>query len=236
MGDRVRRRRWPWVVLGILVALGLGAGWLVFRLSRVRPFYATARAIPQERLETGSRDFLNRTSRLSSKLQRPPPRTESWSLTLTDDQINGWLAVDLTNNHEGALPPEIHDPRVRIAADRISFGVMIETPALPIAASLDLVPKLISKQEFSIRILTARLGELPWSLESVVAPLTTAIREQGWNVRQTAVDGDPVLIFTLPTSANPRADLRTRPHRPGRRRTDPGWHDHPGLRREIGRG
>ena len=42
-----------------------------------------------------------------------------WQALFTDRQINGWLAVDLVENHPGALPQSMSDPRVAIEPDRV---------------------------------------------------------------------------------------------------------------------
>ena len=41
-----------------------------------------------------------------------------WQTTITAEEINGWLAVDMVKNHPKLLPPTFHDPRVAIRRTR----------------------------------------------------------------------------------------------------------------------
>lgn len=197
------RKRWVQVLLLLLLLLGGGIAWLIYTVRQVRPFYTAAMAIPQAKLKEGSREFLNRASRFKNDLVKPG----EWTLLLTDEQINGWFAVDLTNNHPDALPAEIQNPRVKIDPRQISFGVMIEGKPFPVAASLDFTLKITGPRELMIRVISVRLGNLPWSVESIVAQLRSVLKDQGWTIRETTIDNDPVLLLSPPPPDEGKGDL-----------------------------
>ncbi len=134
------RKRWVRIVLVLLLLLAGGVAWLIYTVRQVRPFYTAALMIPKQRLSEGNKEFLNRTSRFNNDVRKPG----EWTLLLTDEQINGWFGVDLANNHPNALPKEIHDPRVKITPEQISFGVMVDREPFPVAASIDFSLKVTS--------------------------------------------------------------------------------------------
>jgi hypothetical protein len=196
------RKRWVRIVLLLLLLLVGGVAWVIYTVKQVRPFYTSALAIPKQRLSEGNKEFLNRTSRFNNEVRKPG----EWTLLLTDEQINGWFGVDLANNHPNALPKEIHDPRVKIMPEQISLGVMVDREPFPVAASIDFTLKITNPRELMIRIITARVGNLPWSVEMIVAQIRHSAQEQGWTLRETTIGNDPVLLLS-PPAPDGRAEM-----------------------------
>lgn len=197
------RKRWVRILLVLVVMLIGGLSWVIYSVKQVRPFYTAALAIPKEKLDNGNREFLNRASRFQKNLRVPG----EWSLLITDEQLNGWLAVDLANNHPDALPNEVQKPRVDIDPDQISIGAMIDREPFPVAASLDLKLQLTASHELALRVITARLGTFPWPVESIVAQLRRATTKQGWSVRETTINNDPVLLLKPPPPDDGKAQV-----------------------------
>ena len=197
------RKRWVKIVLLFVVVLIGGFGWVIYSVKQVRPFYTAALAIPKEKLHEGNREFLNRASRFQNDVRKPG----EWNLVITDEQINGWLAVDLANNHPDALPAEVQQPRVDIDPTQISIGATIDREPFPVAASLDIKLQLSSNHELALRVITARLGNLPWPVESIIAQLRRATTKQGWTVRETTIDNDPVLLLKPPAPNDGQAEV-----------------------------
>jgi hypothetical protein len=197
------RKRWVQILFVLLVLLAAGIAWVVYTVKQVRPFYTAALAIPQPKLKEGSREFLNRASRFKNDIVKPG----EWQLLLTDEQINGWFAVDLASNHPDALPAEIRNPRVDIDPQQISFGVMVEREPFPVAASIDFTLKITGPRELMVRVITARIGNLPWSVDFIIAQIRSWAKDQGWTLRETTIDNDPVLLLSPPPPAEGKGDL-----------------------------
>lgn len=197
------RKRWVQILLILVVLLLGGLGWVFYAVKQVRPFYLAARAIPEDRLKEGNREFLNRASRFKNDLRKPG----EWSLLITDEQINGWLAVDLANNHPDFLPEEIQHPRIKIEPQQISLGVMVERDPFPVAASIDFSVQVDNRRELAMRVIAARAGTLPWPVDTVMAMLRRAATNQGWTVRETTIDNDPVLMLSPPPPEDGKAEV-----------------------------
>jgi len=197
------RKRWVQIVLVLFLLLAGGLAWILYSVQQVRPFYSAALAIPQPKLTEGSREFLNRASRFKNDLRKPG----EWSLLLTDEQINGWFAVDLANNHPDALPKGILSPRVQITPQQISFGVMVERDPFPVAASLDFSLQITNPRELMLRVIAARAGNLPWPVDSIIAQIYGTLRKQNWTVRETTIDNDPVLLLSPPPPGDGKGEV-----------------------------
>ncbi len=197
------RKRWVQILLVLVVLLLGGLGWVFYAVKQVRPFYLAARAIPEDRLKEGNREFLNRASRFKIDLRN----AGEWQLLLTDEQMNGWLAVDLANNHPDALPAEIQHPRIKIEPQQISLGVMVERDPFPVAASIDFSVQIANPRELVLRVIAARAGNLPWPVDSIIVHLRRMTSKQGWTVRETTVDNDPVLFLSPPPPQNGKSEV-----------------------------
>src|SRR3990170_8889082 len=112
-----------------LVVLMIGALVVVLALAAthralttVDPFYAKALDVKPETLEKSGQELESRATALYNDAQYQ----ERWSSVISADQINGWLAVKLAEQHSDALPPTVRNPRVAIAPGVILLGFEME--------------------------------------------------------------------------------------------------------------
>ena len=180
-------------VVLVLVGLVVGGAWLYRSLYYVPEFYSQALALGAPELQKSNREMLRRTAALNNDLKR----IGQWQALFTDQQINGWLAVDVPKNHPDLLPPEVRDPRVRIMPEGIFAGAKFEGEVSAVI-SLQLAVRLTAPNVLAVRIHKARVGDVPWPLDRVVEEVVAAAASWGLQVEQTQTDGDPVLLVTLP--------------------------------------
>jgi hypothetical protein len=190
------RRIVRWSLLLLLVGLVAGGIWLYRAISYVPEFYSAALAVAQPDLEQSNRDMLRRTAALTNDLKR----VGEWRAIFTQQQINGWLAVDLPKNHPDLLPAELQNPRIRITPDRVSAAARYESNVSAVV-SLEFAAILQGPNQVALRIHTLRIGDVPWRMDQIVEQATAAARQWGLQVEQTQTDGDPVLLLTLPPEA-----------------------------------
>lgn len=179
-------------VLLVMAALVVGGVWLYRSLYYVPEFYSQALAVGAPELQRSNREMLRRTAALNNDLKR----TGKWQALFTDQQINGWLAVDVPKNHPDLLPPEVRDPRVRVTPEGIFAGAKFEGDVSAVI-SVELAVRLTATNVLAVRIHKARVGDVPWPLDRVVEEVIAAAASWGLQVEQTQTDGDPVLLVTL---------------------------------------
>lgn len=180
-------------VMLVLVALVVGGVWLYRSLVYVPEFYSQALAVGAPELQQSNREMLRRTAALNNDLKR----TGEWQALFTDQQINGWLAVDVPKNHPDLLPAEIENPRVRITPAGVAAGARFEGEVSAVV-SVELSVQLSSTNVLAVRINKARVGDVPWPLDGVIEEVVAAATGWGFQVEQTHTEGDPVLLVTLP--------------------------------------
>jgi hypothetical protein len=196
-GERARastRKRIAMTALLLLVVAVIGGGaWFYRALSYVPEFYSEALAVKAPELQQFSREMLRRSAALTNALKR----LGDWQALFTDQQINGWLAVDVPKNHPDLLPPELRNPRVRITRDGVQIGALFEGEVSSVV-SVEFDVKLESTNLVAVRIRKVRVGDVPWRLDRIVDEIIQAAAQWGLHVEQTQTDGDPVLLVSLP--------------------------------------
>jgi hypothetical protein len=175
---------------GVVIAVG---AWAYYAARQVRPFYRQALQTKPAALEQGSREMESRATALYSDARK----AGQWNAVFTADQINGWLATQLTAEHVGELPNEIRDPRVAIAPNLLTLGFRTSPGGIDTVASVDAAVFLTDDGAVAIRLVSVRAGALPLPVMQVADELAAAARELSLPVRWTQENGQPVAIVEL---------------------------------------
>jgi hypothetical protein len=179
------------------------AGIFLYRATRATPqFYERALAADVEVQEQASEEFLQQATALASEVET----REAWSVAFTDEQINGWLAVDVPKNLPQAIPPTIRDPRVSIRPGEATVACRVKTDKLDAVVSINVDVFLSAPNEVAIRFRRASLGSLPVPLAKVIQPVGQAAAQLDLHLTWQQQDGDPVAVVSLDRS--PSADDR----------------------------
>ena len=115
-------RRWRGVLAAIII-LGVGVGFVIWRLMDVAPsWYAPPNAADQSVIDLADRVEY----RLVQETQRiRPAQDDRWSLRITDAQINAWLSARLSKwimHQTGSpWPAEVGTPQVNFSPRGISI-------------------------------------------------------------------------------------------------------------------
>lgn len=200
-------RKWLLVAAAVLVVLLLvaaGAFWFAYRASQKVPeFYERAMAVDRAVQQAGSDQLLQRTTALVSDVKKPG----RWQALFTEEQINGWLAVDLVRNHSNSLPSTISDPRVSIEPDRATFACRVQQGRWRSVLSLTIDVYLSAPDTVALRFRRARAGAMPLPLDTLLAQAAEAARRARWRVNWSQIDGDPVALIPLEPIDKPRARI-----------------------------
>lgn len=190
---RNRLKLFAWCGGGVLAAIALLLGGLYYASQQVPNFYREALALDTQVQQQASREMGTRVTTLYNDVNRPG----GWHALFTDEQINGWLAVDFMKNHAHMIPDTIHDPRIAVAPDSITLGVAYSEENLQTVFSLDLEPYLNGPNEIAFRIRKVRAGALPLPMNKVRRTITEIAEQVGLPLRWMHADGAPVAVVTI---------------------------------------
>jgi len=190
-----------WIVLALLVLAIVVLLVLFIASRRVPDFYASALAADPQGQRQASDEMLRRTSELASDVQK----AGRWQSLFTEEQINGWLAVDLVENHPDALPPTLEDPRVSITEERITLACRLTRGGFESVVSLEVEPYLPEPNVLALRFRGARAGAVPVPLGELLDKIDEAGARLDLPIRWQQAEGEPVALITIPSTARNRS-------------------------------
>lgn len=183
-----------WTLGGALLLVAVAALWVYRASQRVPDFYRQALAAPPESLDEASDDMLRQVTALASRVQR----AGDWEALFTAEQINGWLAVDLVENHARSLPAGVSEPRVAISPQGMSLACRWDNGQITTVLSLNVTVYVSEPNVLAVRLRRARAGNLPIPLDRVLDDVSHATSQMDVVVRWLKIDGDPVALITIP--------------------------------------
>lgn len=185
--------------IGLFLFLGVAVLAAAFFLGTyqayryVPDFYEQALTKEPAAQREASQELSSRVTMLYSDAQQ----TGDWKALFTQEQINGWLAVDLVEKHGELLPPTIHDPRIEISPETLTLALRIEDESINAVFSLSVEVYLAESNVVAFRLRKARAGALPIPMSEVLVHLTTAAEHLNLPLRWTQVENDPVALLTV---------------------------------------
>jgi hypothetical protein len=190
----------PWLRIAIVLVSGgailAGASLLaVYRASQQVPeFYREAITSDTSRQAAASKEMLRTATALVNNAQK----SGDWEAEFTEEQINGWLAVDLVQNHGQALPSEVHEPRISLSPDGIKIGWRWTGEELSAVFSLDVQLGLTEPNVLALTIRGARAGTVPLPLSQVLDTVSEAAGQMNVPLQWKKSGGHPVALITVP--------------------------------------
>ncbi len=182
------------VLLGLLAAMALASLGVYQALLAVPAEYrAVMDADPPAQREAND-EALQEAAALASDLRKH----RDWQARFTEAQINGWLAIDLMENHAGVLPEGISDPRVTLGETTVSLYCRLRRGRTETILTLVVEPYLDAPNVLALRFRKARAGLLPLPMGSVVEQIGAAARNLEVKLTWRQADGDPVALIAVP--------------------------------------
>jgi hypothetical protein len=178
-----------------LIAMAVAAMlWMAHRgIRHVRPFYREALDSKPIELQQASRELKTQAGALYSDAQH----TGDWCAVFTADQLNGWLAVELAQNHPELLPATIRDPRLAVFTDKLCLGFRTIHGGIESVASIDARVFVAESGELAVRLTAVRVGALPLPTPQIVEQIRAASQNWSVPVRWTRIDGDVVALVDV---------------------------------------
>jgi len=192
------------IVLAVVLLVIGATAFYTYRASQYVPeFYRQAIQQPDPaKQKVGSDQMLRRATALASDVKKEG----AWKALFTEEQINGWLAVDLVKNHAGSLPPTVREPRVVIEPGQATIACRYQHGRWQTVLWLTVEASLAGPDTIALRIRKARAGSLPLPLDDVLKQFSEAARRAQQPIEWRQVDGDPVALIPLkPPQGGPGA-------------------------------
>ena len=174
------------------VAAGISPEGYRDRLAAL-PTFSTA-VPPPVAAEQAGRRLVTKMAALQAALDRDG----AWEAAFAEEEINGWLALDLPRNHPQLLPAGWSDPRVafepgriRVAAHRAVLG------PLGGIVSLALDMRLRQQNVVECTVADARLGVIPLPRAAWLHWIATRLGPLGLPTEIRRRDGASTLAITL---------------------------------------
>ncbi len=180
-------------VLGVLLAAALLAWWAARQAFHQPEAYRRALDMATEVAQRENDEFLRRAARWQRARQRPG----QWEVRFSPDQLNGWLAVDLPQNHPQSLPPQLRNPRVALNNGTITLFVQAQWAGREIVMSVEVEPFLVSSTVLGLRLRGLRAGRLPLPQRELIDRISRAAAEAGLGLQWRTSNGDPVAIIPI---------------------------------------
>ena len=193
MPKKVRRYLTAAVAVALVAALTLLCAYLASRHSP--KFYRQALAVSRETLVQDGQQFERAALHLHNQLQHEG----RWQTSLTQDEINGWLATDLPGKFPQLLPPGISQPRVAIEDGVFRIAAHYERDGVDTVLSFSGEAYLTAQpNELAVRLTAAQAGMLPLPLENFLREITELATSSDLLLRWTQVRGAPVALLRIP--------------------------------------
>lgn len=120
-----------------------------------------------------------------------------WSIRLTDNAINAWLAENSLQSLSAEIPPEVSDLRVKFELERVRIAFRWRGRPLQSVVSITLRPELTGSNEIQIGIAEIQAGVLPIGLSRLKEIIEDAIPTDGQQVQWVESESVPTLKLKI---------------------------------------
>lgn len=195
-----------WILrISVISLVGLGVfAYYAYQSAQTMPdFYRQSLALAPQQLAESGAVFENRVL----ELQHSAQVEGDWQTIFTEDQVNGWLAVDMPRKFPKWLPKSVSQPRVSIEPGELKFACRFESRKLSgiVVATADAFCTE-KENEVGVRIRSVSSGIIPIPVKRIADAITKGLHETGVPASWTEIEGDPVALITLPRSVTDVSD------------------------------
>lgn len=167
------RKRKIWMVLAVLLLLLILSLFFVYRAAKHVPeFYRQALASSAKQQQQFDEEFNQQLVDLKTDLDK----NRRFETVLSEDQINGWLATTVAQQHAHRLPSGMRDPRVAIRDGEVRVGSHFRRGKIDTVVWLIADLKLADQNTvLEIRLRGLKAGLIPFSIERFQQQITTSL-------------------------------------------------------------
>ena len=188
------RKKFAIGCFSVLLLVGVGLLGLYWASKHVPEAYRKATEVEPARQRQASDQMLQRAAALAGDVKKGG----RWEAAFTAEEINGWLAVDLVQNHPDALPEQLSDPRLAIEPDRMMLFCRARWRGMTSVITLTVEPYVAKPNVLALRIRKARAGALPVPLTKILEAISKAVERMEYHLQWQYSEGDPVALILIP--------------------------------------
>lgn len=183
------------VAVSTLMAGG-GVSCLYYAAQQEPEFYQQAMRVEPQRQEQAGDELEQSVLELRNETRNPG----HWEAIFTDEQINGWLAVDLPEKFAAILPPGVECPRVAVRDGLIHIAARYKDKLVESVVSLALDVDLTEEPNtVAVTIRRVRAGALPVPVRQFLDRISEGAQRGDIPLRWSQTEGDPVAFVTIPS-------------------------------------
>ncbi|HEX3869809.1 MAG TPA: hypothetical protein VHV77_05210 [Pirellulales bacterium] len=196
-----RRRLASYLVASALLTIAalVAAGFWAWR--HEPDFYREALAVDPEEQREASDQMLSHASAVVSAAHHQG----EWSASFSADEINGWLAVDLSENYPDLLPREVVEPRISLTPGTATIACRFVEGSMSTVVSLEVEAYMAEPGVLALRLCKMRAGAIPIPLAKVLEGLSDVAANIQLPLQWTKAKGQPVALVTLPALGKERS-------------------------------
>jgi len=185
------------IVTVVLAIFGSSGAFFLFHAAQHEPeFYRQAMTVEPQHQEAAGDALEQSVLELSNETRKPG----RWEATFTDEQINGWLAVDLPAKFASILPAGVECPRVAIRDGLIHIAARFKDKLVESVLSFSLQVNLTEEPNtVAVTIRKVRAGMLPVPVRQFLDRISSAAERGDIQLRWSQDQGDPVAFVTIPS-------------------------------------
>jgi hypothetical protein len=184
-------------LLAVLLVLLLVLYALYLSAQRPPKFYRDNLDVAFDIQETRNREMLRKARLLNNDIQKT---NAPWEGSFSNDEINGYLAVEVGKESSNLFPKEVKEPRLTVRDHRLDFACRLEEGQVTGILHLAIDAMIMEPNRLMFRLKHVSLGRLPIAKERPKQLILDALRKQGYAVTEGTMDGDPTFTISLELS------------------------------------
>lgn len=188
-------RRIAWITLAIVI-VGLVGAYSAYRATQwIPPFYDKQLGASRDELQQAG----NQLERQLQQLQQQHVDARQWTSIFSEEEVNGWLAVNLPVKFPRLLPHTIREPRIELKAGNAHIACQYVSPKMTAVLSLQIDARATDQPNIvAIYLRDARIGAVPGLVQLAMDEIDSAAKRAGVQIEWVEDKGDQVALVTVP--------------------------------------
>ena len=181
-------------LLAVLLLLLLTLYALYLSAQRPPKFYRDGLEVASDLQQVRNKEMIRKIRLLNNDLQKTDV---PWEGRFSNEELNGYLAVEVGKASSNLFPPEIKEPRMIVRDRRLDFACRLEQGQITGILHFAMDATMPEPNLLTLRLKHVALGRLPITRDRPMQMLLEALRKQGYSVTEGTLDGDPTLTVPL---------------------------------------